>query len=43
MIFKNVFTKTSNLPLKNLNDANREMNDNILKSLDFVNYKGIRG
>ena len=38
-----VFTDTSNMPLKKLNDKDRELLKNFLKSLDFENYKAIRG
>ena len=40
---QNVFTNTSNIPLKNLNDKDRQIYKNILESLDFKNYKAIRG
>ena len=36
-------TDTSNEPLKQLNDKDREIFNNILESLDFENYKAIRG
>ena len=40
---QNVLTDTSNIPLKNLNDKDREIFSNILESLNFENYKAIRG
>ena len=40
---QNVFTDTSNVPLKKLNDKDREIYKNISESLDFENYKAIRG
>ena len=36
-------TDTSNIPIKKLNDQDREIFNNILESLDFKNYKPIRG
>ena len=39
---QNVFTKTSNIPLKKLNDKDKEMNKNISESLDFKIYKPLR-
>ena len=33
-----VFTQTSSLPLKKLNDQEREMNKNILHTLNFQSY-----
>ena len=38
-----VLTDTSNIPMKKLNDKDREMFINILESLDFENYKTMRG
>ena len=38
-----VLTDTSNIPIKKLNDQDREIFNNILESLDFKNYKPIRG
>ena len=38
-----VLTDTSNIPLKKLNDQDREISNNILESLTFENYKAIRG
>ena len=38
-----VLTDTSNIPLNNLNNEDRELFINILESLDFENYKAIRG
>ena len=38
-----VSTDTSNIPVKNLHDQDRETFINILKSLDFDSYKAIRG
>ena len=38
-----VLSDTSNIPLKKLNDKDRERFNNILESLDFENYKAIRG
>ena len=38
-----VLTETSNIPLKKLNNQDREILINILESLDFDNYKSIRG
>ena len=36
---KNVFTQTSNIPLKELNNQEREIYNNNLKTLDFEKYK----
>ena len=36
---QNVFTQTSNIPLKKLNIQKREIYNNILETLDFENYK----
>ena len=41
--FQKVLTETSNIPLKKLKDKDREIFNNILESLDFENYKPIRG
>ena len=41
--FQKVLTDTSNIPMKNLNDEDREIFIKILESLDFENYKAIRG
>ena len=38
-----VLTVTSNIPLKRLNDQDREIYNNILESLNIENYKAIRG
>ena len=38
-----LLTDTSNLPLKMLNDEDREIFINKIESLDFENYKAIRG
>ena len=38
-----VFTETSNKPLKKISDKYREIENNILKSLDFEKYKPVRG
>ena len=38
-----VLTGTSNIPMKKLNDQDREKIINILENLDFENYKAIRG
>ena len=38
-----VLTETSNIPLKKLNNQEREIFNNILESIDFENYKPIRG
>ena len=40
---QNVFTNISNVPLKKLNDKNREIYKNNLESLNFKHYKAIRG
>ena len=37
-----VLTDTSNIPIKKLNDQDREIFNNILESLDFKNYKPVR-
>ena len=34
-----VFTQTSNIPLKKVNDQEMEIYKNILETLDFDNYK----
>ena len=39
---QNVFTNTSNIPLKNLTDNDSDIYRNNLESLDFNNYKAIR-
>ena len=36
-------TDTSNIPIKKLNDQDGEIFNNILESLDFENYKPVRG
>ena len=36
---QNVFTQTSNIPLKKLNNQKREIYNNILETLDFKKYK----
>ena len=41
--FQKVLSNSSNKPLKKINDKDREILDNILQSLDFENYKAIRG
>ena len=38
-----LLTDTTNVPIKKLNDQDREMFINILESLHFENYKAIRG
>ena len=38
-----VLTETSNIPLKKVNDKDNDIFINILESLDFENYKEIRG
>ena len=38
-----VITDTSSIPIKKLNDQDREIFNNILESLDFEKYKPIRG
>ena len=38
-----VLNGTSNIPMKELNDKDREIFINVLESLDFENYKAIRG
>ena len=40
---RKVLTETSNIPLKKLNDQSRDTINNLLESLDFENYKAIRG
>ena len=40
---QNVLNNTSNLPLKKLNDKDKEIYDKILDCIDFKNYKPIRG
>ena len=40
---QNVFTNTSNRPLKELNDKDREMYEIVLQSPSFKNFKPIRG
>ena len=40
---RKVLTETSNIPLKKLNDEHRDTFIKISKSLDFKNYKAIRG
>ena len=40
---QNVFTNTSNIPLKKVNDKDRELYRNILESPIFEKYKAIRG
>ena len=40
---KKVLTETSNIPMKKLNDEDREVFINILESLNFENFKAIRG
>ena len=37
-----LLTDTSSIPLKKLNDKDREIFKSILESLDFENYKAIR-
>ena len=39
---QNVFTQTSNIPLKKSDNQKREIYYNILETLDFENYKPIR-
>ena len=41
MMFKMIFTITSNIPLKKVNDKDREIYKSILESLDFENYKAL--
>ena len=41
--YQKVLTDTSNILLKKLNDEDIEIFKNNLKSLDFRNYKAIRG
>ena len=41
--FQKVLTDTSSIPIKKLNDQDREIFNNILESLDFEKYKPIRG
>ena len=38
-----VFTETSNVPLKKLDNTEKEIYNNILKTLDFENPKAVRG
>ena len=38
-----VLTETSNIPLKKLTDKDREIFINISQSIDFENYKAVRG
>ena len=38
-----IFTQTSNIPLKKLNNQEREVYNIILETLDFENYKPISG
>ena len=38
-----VLTDTSNIPIKQLNDKDRDIFTNNLESLNFENYKAIRG
>ena len=38
-----VLTDTSNIPIKKLNDQDRETYNNILENLNFKNYKPVRG
>ena len=38
-----VLTDISNIPMKKLNDQDRDTFIKILESLDFENYKAIRG
>ena len=38
-----VFTETSNIPLKKLNDNDRETHVNTLRDLNFENYKAVSG
>ena len=38
-----VLTDTSNIPIKKLNDQDREIFNNILENLDFKNYQPVRG
>ena len=38
-----VLTDTSSIPIKKLNDQDRDIFNNILESLDFKNYKPVRG
>ena len=38
-----VLTDTSSIPIKKLNDQDRDIFNNILDSLDFKNYKPVRG
>ena len=40
---QNVFTNTSNIPLKKLKDKDKQRCYNILESPNFENYKAIRG
>ena len=36
---RKIFTETSNIPVKQLNDEDREIYNNTLKTLDFATYK----
>ena len=38
-----VFTQTSNIPLKKLNDQEREIYKNFSKDLNFENYQAVNG
>ena len=38
-----VLTEPSNIPMKKLNDQDRELFTNILEGVKFENYKAIRG
>ena len=38
-----VLTDTSSIPIKKINDQDREIFNNILENLNFKNYKPIRG
>ena len=38
-----MLTDSTNIPLKKLNDKDREIFTNILESLNFENYKAMRG
>ena len=40
---QNVFTQSSNIPLKKLNNREREIYNNIWETIDFEIYKPIRG
>ena len=41
--FQKFFTETSSIPLKKLNDRERETYENILKDINFENYKAVSG